>query len=92
MSTYLYLECSDHNPPLLSDREVGQHLSSLPRIRREITERDLLAALVKSEIEHSYDSHFTSTAARFFAQHPHCRIGIRDEYGIEYPITEVSHA
>ena len=92
MSTYLYLECADHNPPLLSDGEVGQHLYSLPRIRREIAERNLLAALAKSEIEHSYDSHFTSTAARFFAQHPHCRIGIRDEYGTEYPIAEDSNA
>lgn len=92
MSTYLYLECLDHNPPLQSDGEVGQHLASLPRIRREIAERDLLAALVKSEIEHRYDSHFTSTAARFFAQHPHCRIGIRDEYGTEYTITEDANA
>ena len=92
MSTYLYLECLDHNPPLLSDGEVGQQLHSLPRIRREIAERNLLAALVKSEIEHSYDSHFTSNAARFLAQHPHCRIGIRDEYGDEYPITEDTDA
>lgn len=84
MSTYLYLECLDHAPALTSDGEVGQHLYDLARIRREIAERSLLA-----EIEHTYDSQFTSNAARFFAQHPNCRIGIRDEYGVEHPIAEV---
>lgn len=89
MSTYLYLECLDHAPALTSDGEVGQHLYDLARIRREIAERSLLAALVTSEIGHTYDSQFTSNAARFFAQHPNCRIGIRDEYGVEHPIAEV---
>lgn len=40
MSTYLYLECQDHNPPLSSHGEVGEYLSDLPRIRREIAQRD----------------------------------------------------
>ncbi len=88
MSTYLYLECQDHKPPMRSDGEVGQHLSDLPHIRQEITERDLFVALARSEIDFSYDHHFTSNAARFFAQHPDCRIRIFDEYGVEHPTTD----
>lgn len=86
MSTYLYLECLEHDPPLSSDGEVGQHLYDLPRIRQEITARDLIVALARSEIGYGYDSHFTSNAARFLAQHPNCHIGIRDEYGLEHPV------
>lgn len=88
MSTYLYLECQDHNPPMSSDGEVGQHLYDLPRIRREIAERELFVALARSGIEFSYDHHFTSNAARFFTKHPHCRIRIFDEYGNEHPIAD----
>ena len=88
MSTYLYLECLDHNPVLTSDGEVGQHLYDLPRIRREIARRELFAAAIELADCISYDSHFTSNAARFLTQHPHCHIGIRDEYGVKHPITE----
>lgn len=86
MSTYLYLECLEHDPPLSSDGEVGQHLYDLPRIRREIADRDLFVTLARSEIGYGYDHHFTSNAVRFFAQHPNCRIRIVDEYEIEHPI------
>lgn len=82
MSTYLYLECLDHDPPLRSDGEVGQHLYDLPRIRREIARRESFAELADCA---SYDHHFTGNAARFLTQHPHCRIGIRDEYSNQYP-------
>lgn len=88
MSTYLYLECQDHNPPMRSDGEVGQHLYDLPRIWREIADRALFVALQRSEIEFSYDHHFTSNAARFFTQHPDCRIRIFDEYGLEHPTVD----
>lgn len=88
MSTYLYLKCLEHDPPICSDGEVGQHLYDLPRIRREIVSRDLLVTLARSEIEFSYDHHFTSNAARFFTQHPDCRLRIFDEYGVEHPIVE----
>lgn len=87
MSTYVYLECLDHDPPLSSDGEVGQHLYDLPRIRDEINRRDLFAKLIHEESV-SFDHHFTSNAARFFAQHPKCSIGIFDEYGNKHPIEE----
>lgn len=88
MSTYMYLECQDHTPPLTSDGEVGQHHYDLPRICDEISKRDLFAANAKADLGIDYGGYFTNNAARFLAQHPNCRIGIRDEYGIEYPTTE----
>ena len=88
MSTYLYLECLEHDPPLSSDGEVGQHLYDLKRIRQEIAERDLIVALARSGIDYGYDSHFTGNCARFLAQHPKCRITIRDEYGVEHPVEQ----
>lgn len=85
MSTYLHLECQDHTPPLLSDGEVGQHLYDLPRIRSEIARRESFAELEDCA---NYDHHFTRNAARFLALHRHCRITIRDEYGVEHPVTD----
>lgn len=84
MSTYIYLECLDHTPPLSSDGEVGQHLYDLPRIRDEIAKRDQFVAM--ADLAPDYGSHFTNNAARFFMQHPHCRIGIRDEYNRKHPL------
>ena len=85
MSTYVYLECRDHNPPLTSDGEVGQHLCDLPRIRAEIAGRAHFVA--QAEHYPDYGCHFVNNAARFLTQHPHCRIGIRDEYNREHPLT-----
>lgn len=85
MSTYVYLECQDHNPPLSSNYEVGQHLSDLPRIRRDIANRDVFVAAVKAELDPDYD-YFTNNAASFLTRHPHCRIGIFDEYGEHHPV------
>jgi len=77
MSVYLYLECCDHDPPLSSD-DVGQHLTDLPRIRNEIANRKVFVAAAEHFPDYEY---FTRNAARFFIRHPHCAIGIRDEYG-----------
>jgi hypothetical protein len=89
MSTYVYLECVDHDPPLSSDGEVGQHLYDLPRIRSEIAQRDLYVANAKSDFfMGDYGDHFTNNAARFLAAHPRCNIGIRDEYGREHPLID----
>ena len=84
MSTYLYLECLDHTPPLSSDGEVGQHLTDLPRIRTEIANRAAFVAIADQYPD--YGHHFTNNAARFLCQHPHCRIGIRDECNQEHPV------
>lgn len=69
MSTYIYLECLDHDPPLSSDGEVGQHLYDLPDIRKMIEQRDFYCELMKRDLPVSFDHHFTSNGARFLAQH-----------------------
>lgn len=86
MSTYLYLECLNHDPVLTSWGEVGQHLSDLPRIRDEIAKRDLFVANANADLGIDYGSHFANNAAHFLAAHPRCDIGIRDEYGDKHPI------
>lgn len=86
MSTYVYLECLDHDPVLSSDGEVGQHLYDLPRIRDEIAKRELFAVNAEVDVWPDYGHHFTNNAVRFLAAHPRCNVGIRDEYGREHPI------
>lgn len=89
MSTWLYLVCRDHEPPLVADAESGQHLSDLRQIREDIAHRDDLLRLWR-EVE-DLDMHvewddFRRRTARFLREHPTCRIGIKDEYGREHPI------
>jgi hypothetical protein len=80
----------DHDPPVTSDGEVGQHLYDLDDIRKLIANKHLVISVLNAELPISFDSHFDSTTARFLLQHPQCRMRIRDEYGIEHPITEAS--
>ena len=82
MSTYIYLLCRDHNPAIQADGESGQHLWDLPQLRQDIADRD---AIVHSS---PYGSRYRRNTATFLAAHPHCRLGIVDEYGREHPITE----
>ena len=88
MSTWLYLECLDHTPPLRADLESGQHLSDLPSVRVDIANREQLieqytagegvqGAWPYTGMRGVYQRH----TAAFLTDHPHCRIGIRDEYG-----------
>lgn len=89
MSTYLYLECLDHDPPIRAEDESGQHLYDLPRIRHEIANREAVvaASLADDDLAEWGDIngwYFRSHSARFLRQHPKCRIGIRDEYGVEH--------
>lgn len=98
MSTYIYLLCLDHDPPLQAEDESGQHLYDLPRIRAEIADREALAERrydltteyqrIGSQDPRSGEVYFASHSAAFLAQHLTCRIGIRDEYGREHPIRE----
>jgi hypothetical protein len=85
VSTWLYLECLEHDPPLQAGDESGQHLYDLPQIRADIADREgLVADWLKGA---SPEDYFRSNSARFLTQHTRCRIGIRDEYGREHPIT-----
>ena len=93
MSTYLYLECLDHEPPLRAEYESGQHLYDLPRIRAEIADRENVAAgLTHYRFTGSDDfdaaAYFRTHSADFLARHSGCRIGIRDEYGEIHPTTD----
>ena len=88
MSTYLYLECLDHDPPLRCEGESGQHLYDLADIRADIAARAALVEIQKLDGWIDRGHHFRNNSARFLAAHPRCRIGIRDEYDVEHPITE----
>ena len=93
MSTHLHLVCEDHTPPLVSEIESGQHLYDLPRIRAEIADREALVAEYETgsmvwEWNDDAAAYFRVRSAAFLAGHPTCRIGIRDEYGDEYPVSE----
>lgn len=86
MSTYIYLYCKDHDPPMSSDGEVGQHLYDLREVRRMIKHRDLIVEFMKVLDNFNWDNHFASTTARFLSAHPKCQLGIYDEYKNEHPI------
>lgn len=87
MSTYMYLECLDHDPPLRADDESGQHTYDLPDIRKDIANRDAIVAVFDSDMPVDLGHFFRNNTARFLCQHAKCNIGIRDEYGRAYPIT-----
>ena len=79
MSTYLYLECHAHQPPITSDGEVGQHLYDLPAIREYIKHRAALAEVLY--LDGVNMTSYASAAASFLKQHPNCPLRIGDEYG-----------
>ena len=87
MSTWLYLQCDSHTPPLSSDGEVGQHLYDLPDIRRHIRNRRLYADMASHDVMlDSRGDHFANNAFRFLTAHPACTVSICDEYGRTHPI------
>ena len=79
MSTELYLRCESHNPPLENEDESGQHLYDLPQIWADISNRDRIAAAYRDDM--IPEDYFRRHTARFLAAHPHCHIGVVDEYG-----------
>ena len=79
MSTYLYLRCESHSPPLENDRESGQHLYNLEQIWADLDSRDRIAAAWRDGMTPEY--YFRRHTAKFLAAHPHCQIGVIDEYG-----------
>ena len=83
MSTYWYLECLDHDPPLISEFEVEQHTSGLDSIRKLIARREQIVALP----DFTSNGYFDLRAVRFIRQHPTCRLQFRNEYGDVEPVT-----
>lgn len=86
MSTYVYLRCEDHDPPLRASDESGQHLYDLEQIRADIANRVAIVAAL--EDDWTVDDSFRRATARFLAKHPKCRIGIVDEYRVVHALTE----
>ena len=88
MSTYIYLVCLDHDPPLIAEEESGQHLYDLPRIREELVNRNETLNSKEWHGGNDMNQYFRIRSARFLSRHPKCHIGIRDEYGRDYPLYE----
>jgi hypothetical protein len=92
VSTYLHLVCLDHTPPLVAEDESGQHLYDLPQIRADLA-ADLLTLANESEnaersAPFAHDPwYFRRNTIRFRVAHRACRIGIRDEYGVDHATT-----
>ena len=82
MSTGWYLECADHDPPLLS-HDVAQHDRRLYRARELWRNRDLI---VGNPYIESFADYFDNNILRFMRQHPKCSVRLRSEYGETQPI------
>ena len=90
MSTELYLRCESHNPPLENEGESGQHLYDLEQIWADIENRDRIAAAYSDGF--TPGNAFRHNTARFLAAHPHCQIGVVDEYGrAHHPDGTIQH-
>lgn len=84
MSTYWYLECLDHDPPLQSAEEISQHTDDEYHRRavQLVNERPL-----DPEWENTYwqsgsaSTYFEAHARRFLVDHPKCNVGFFNEYG-----------
>lgn len=78
MSTYIYLRCDSHTPPIEAGSESGQHLYDLEQIWADIKNRDrIVIAYCDGFIP---DNTCRCNTARFLAAHPHCSISVVDEY------------
>lgn len=86
MSTYIYLECIDHDPPLPAEGESGQHLYDLPQLRTDVANREPLVNAASEGM--STDDYFRRNTLSFLVRHPKCRLRIVDEYGTEHPLED----
>lgn len=94
MSTWIYMVCTDHDPPIRAESESGQHLYDIPQLREDLTQREDITALsaddfsdVTTELDPFFDR-YTLNTWRFLRPHPLCNLEIHDEYGRHYPLTE----
>lgn len=89
MSTYLYLVCDEHDPPLLSADEVTQHTNKdgeLDKIRGWVANRAELIRLRKEQDDSTYSDYFQTHAITFLVQHPKCHLSAVDEHGEKYEV------
>lgn len=85
MSTYFYLQCEDHDPPIIADDESGQHTYDLPQIRATLADREALVRVFEDGVANF--SYFVQHSLRFLSKHKKCRITLWNEYGEEYSTT-----
>jgi hypothetical protein len=83
VSTWLYLKCESHDPPILADDESGQHLSDLPQVQDDVHNKEFIVGVYEDGWRS--DDRYRNNTARFLSQHPRCKIVIQDEYGETYP-------
>jgi len=88
MSTDIYLVCMSHRPYLYAESDSGQRLSDLVQIRDDIANRHVLVEAWKQDIRPDDRQRYRTVL--FLVQHPHCNIGIQDEYDEWYALTDVS--
>ena len=88
MSTYIYLKCVSHQPPIYSDMEVGQHTCDIDDIRKMFANKIKIVEIANTGLDVTYGSSWANCAARFLTQHPNCEIIIEDEYKKTYPVFE----
>jgi hypothetical protein len=90
VSTYVYLACLDHSPPLVADEESTQHRyndDEMRLVREWVRDRgDLVEAWQNGLVQYrgvsdSSASYFAVNTARFLVGHLTCRLAARDEYG-----------
>lgn len=84
MSTYLYLSCESHDPPLVSEDSSGQNLRDLPRVRSVVRDKEKIIRIETEDLSCSDPA--LEHAARFLSQHQKCEIGIRDEYDRQHSV------
>jgi hypothetical protein len=84
MSTYVYLMCMDHDPPLEAREESAQHAfdADFAAIRDDLAHREYV---VRCALKGDYPSeYFRARTVRFLTEHATCRISICDENGNWY--------
>lgn len=88
MSTYIYLRCDSHTPPLEADGHSGCHLYDLEQIFSDLEDREQIVAAWNNGMR-PRNSYRYATAA-FLSDHPHCEITVIDEYGRTHTPQEVT--
>lgn len=78
MSTYFFLQCEDHDPPIRTDRESGQHYYNLQQIFEDLDNRRFIEECNAQDIDP--DDYYRRHTFQFLRDHPHCTITVWDEY------------
>lgn len=83
MSTYVYLACLDHDPPVRAHEESDQHRHNagvMERIRDWVDRREQLLDMW-IEGDFGTPDRYLANSLRFLSDHRSCRIAARDEHG-----------